>query len=212
MQAQLQNAIVRMAVEPKRISIDLHAMWLHRQHAVMQPQDASAAVAAPTPEQCSNVDVGDARHTNRASAYQHDAPALVKQAEHAHQEGSLAEQVDAPAEQPAWDEIADMKANMQALQRRMAAELLRALVEGGWFLVHTAEGASLQLLWYDMPTRSICLRPRAGADASDLHRIAPDDVQYVQPGTGPARDWPRGPSQAGPQVCMLQLLSMLLGL
>ncbi len=44
--------------------------------------------------------------------------------------------------------LADVTANLEALRRRIAAEQLRALVEGAPFLVHAAPGRKLQIVWY----------------------------------------------------------------
>ena len=42
------------------------------------------------------------------------------------------------------------------LQKRMAAEQLRALVEGAPFMVYTASGASLQHLWLQCVFSHFC--------------------------------------------------------
>ncbi|BDA44459.1 Uncharacterized protein PYUK71.03c at N-terminal half [Coccomyxa sp. Obi] len=44
--------------------------------------------------------------------------------------------------------LADTTANLEALRRRIAAERLRALVEGAPFLVHAASGPKQQVVWY----------------------------------------------------------------
>ena len=43
------------------------------------------------------------------------------------------------------------------VQKRMAAEQLRALVEGAPFIVHTASGASLQHLWLQCVCSAFCI-------------------------------------------------------
>lgn len=50
--------------------------------------------------------------------------------------------------------LSDARASLEALQKRVAAERLRALVEGAPFLVHDAAGAKLQHLCYRYGRRS----------------------------------------------------------
>ena len=50
--------------------------------------------------------------------------------------------------------LSDARASLEALQKRVAAERLRALVEGAPFLVHDASGAKGQFLFYRYGRRS----------------------------------------------------------
>ena len=55
------------------------------------------------------------------------------------------------------------------MQKRMAAEQLRALVEGAPFMVHTAAGARLQHLWLQCVSQAFCSPGMPSASFAPQH-------------------------------------------
>ncbi|CAL8470417.1 g9959 [Coccomyxa elongata] len=95
--------------------------------------------------------------------------------------------VDDKAQLAACKALADVTANLEALRRRIAAERLRALVEGAPFLVHAAPGPKQQIVWYSQSEKALRWADEKGdtTTAQALHLAAASCV------TAGAADFPQ---------------------